>query len=225
MDNKEYPPLYLVSSEKVEPSKPSGNENLTELYGLTDLAASVARFDPVTGEKRKLRKSYKNQIADLWGKHIIPDASPHGEWSLLSLARQPRFEQSDPPRRPPTLAGLDQRSLEYALNMDPSPSTGIPGFDGALLAAPTGAAFSLPDSQQGNASGNDQATGSGGRGYTKGPFYQTHSRRNGSLNAASMTAESSNDDSTGISKRFKMKRRDVYEDGGVVKKRKKTAMS
>lgn len=32
----------------------------------------MARFDPATGEKRKLRKSYKNHISDLPGKHEVP---------------------------------------------------------------------------------------------------------------------------------------------------------
>lgn len=47
-------------------SRPHGSQNLFELYGLNDLARSVARNDPVTGEKiNKLRKSYEGHIKTL----------------------------------------------------------------------------------------------------------------------------------------------------------------
>lgn len=47
-------------------SRPHGSQNLFELYGLSDLAKSVARIDPVTGEKiNKLRKSYEGHIKAL----------------------------------------------------------------------------------------------------------------------------------------------------------------
>jgi hypothetical protein len=42
---------------------------------LTPLANAVARFDPVTGKKNTMRKSYQGHIKDLPGKNIIkPDA-------------------------------------------------------------------------------------------------------------------------------------------------------
>ena len=42
------------------------NENLIEKFGLTAVAASMARKDPVTGEKiNKLRKSYEGKIKEL----------------------------------------------------------------------------------------------------------------------------------------------------------------
>lgn len=44
-------------------SRPHGSQNLFDLYRLSDLARSVARTDPNTGEKiNKLRKSYENHI-------------------------------------------------------------------------------------------------------------------------------------------------------------------
>jgi hypothetical protein len=47
-------------------SRPHGSQNLFELYGLNALARSVARNDPVTGEKiNKLRKSYEGHIKTL----------------------------------------------------------------------------------------------------------------------------------------------------------------
>lgn len=49
-----------------EPSRPHASQNLFELYGLNDLAQSVARTDPKTGEKiNKLRKSYEGHIKAL----------------------------------------------------------------------------------------------------------------------------------------------------------------
>ena len=47
-------------------ARPHGSQNLFALYGLNDLARSVARTDPVTGEKiNKLRKSYEGHIKAL----------------------------------------------------------------------------------------------------------------------------------------------------------------
>ncbi len=48
------------------PQKPPLTSNLISLYRLQPLAASVARFDPVTGEKiNKMRKSYEGQLKTL----------------------------------------------------------------------------------------------------------------------------------------------------------------
>lgn len=55
-----------------EPSRPHASQDLFELYGLDSLARSVARTNPVTGEKtNKLRKSYEGQIKKMQiaGKH------------------------------------------------------------------------------------------------------------------------------------------------------------
>lgn len=49
-----------------QPQLPPITSNLISLYGLQPLAASVARFDPVTGEKiNKMRKSYEGQLKTL----------------------------------------------------------------------------------------------------------------------------------------------------------------
>ena len=47
-------------------SQPHPSSNLFELYNLTRLQSSVARKDPVTGEKiNRLRKSYEGKVKDL----------------------------------------------------------------------------------------------------------------------------------------------------------------
>lgn len=56
-------------------SRPSAAQDLVALYSLTPLANAVARFDPVTGKKNTMRKSYQGHIKDLPGKNIIkPDS-------------------------------------------------------------------------------------------------------------------------------------------------------
>lgn len=121
--------FYLVCDASHERGRPNACDNLTDLFGLSELASSVARFDATTGEKRKLRKSYKNQIADLPGKHTITTGSTPGTWSLYELARQPpRFGQSAP-----ALKHFDQKLLGYALSFDKTPVSGIPDFDMSLL--------------------------------------------------------------------------------------------
>ncbi len=46
-------------------SQPNPSQNLLALYGLSPLVATVARNDPLTGEKiNKLRKSYEGKIKD-----------------------------------------------------------------------------------------------------------------------------------------------------------------
>lgn len=55
-----------------QPSRPHASQDLFELYKLGPLARSVARTNPVTGEKtNKLRKSYEGQIKKMQisGKH------------------------------------------------------------------------------------------------------------------------------------------------------------
>lgn len=128
--------LYLLSDTTYPKPSPSGTQNLTKLFGLSDLAASVARFDPETNQKRKLRKSYKNQISDLPGKHSIPQGSTNSSDSILQLARQP--PRIDPNQAPPPLQpALDQDLLSRALSLDRTPATGIPDFDVSLLATPS----------------------------------------------------------------------------------------
>jgi hypothetical protein len=57
------------------PSRPSASQDLVSLYALTPLANAVARFDPGTGKKNTMRKSYQGHIKDLPGKNIIKQDS------------------------------------------------------------------------------------------------------------------------------------------------------
>ena len=58
--------LFKVSKEKIETIRPHPSQNLLRLYRLEPLASSVARNDPVTGEKiNKLRKSYEGHIKQM----------------------------------------------------------------------------------------------------------------------------------------------------------------
>jgi hypothetical protein len=58
--------LFKVSKEKIETSRPHPSQNFIRLYRLEPLASSMARNDPVTGEKiNKLRKSYEGHIKQM----------------------------------------------------------------------------------------------------------------------------------------------------------------
>lgn len=198
-------PLYLVDSNKHQLSNPSGANNLTTLYGLTNLAASVARFDPVTGERRKLRKSYKNQIADLPGKHIVPppingSSDPTiSEWSLLRQASMPPRYDAHTNTMPELRPALDDEKLNDNIIFDKTPASGIPDFDASLLAIPFG-----PSSNSAK-SGNFEENGG------------TANKKNGVVPGVG-TAESSNDDSISFRK-LKKKRTGQFEEGGRRKRR------
>lgn len=121
--------LYLVPAP-VERGQPSGSVSLVDLYGLREFANSVARQDPATGTKRKLRKSYKNHVADLPGKHPVPTQG-ESAWQLLDAALRP----------PPSSVADALRSLDFdadslARLKFQRGSGPLPGFDPKLLAAP-----------------------------------------------------------------------------------------
>ncbi|PVI08533.1 Rox3-domain-containing protein [Periconia macrospinosa] len=62
----------FLGCQSSKPSRPHASQDLFELYKLGPLARSVARTNPVTGEKtNKLRKSYEGQIKKMQiaGKH------------------------------------------------------------------------------------------------------------------------------------------------------------
>lgn len=60
------PPLHKLHTTPIAPSRPHPSQNLIQLYGLQRIQTSVARRDPVTGEKiNKLRKSYENKVKSL----------------------------------------------------------------------------------------------------------------------------------------------------------------
>jgi hypothetical protein len=86
--------LFKVAGSKCEKSRPHVSQNLFRLYSLDNLAASVARTDPTTGEKiNKLRKSYEGHIKQMQiaGKpkaqkmehvFVAPLAVPEHEWHV-----------------------------------------------------------------------------------------------------------------------------------------------
>lgn len=93
--------LFLSSEDTYEQSRPHGSQNLFRLYGLERLAKSVARTDPVTGEKiNKLRKSYEGHIKTLQiaGKPKAvkmddvfsgPLALPDEHWDATNAGKEP----------------------------------------------------------------------------------------------------------------------------------------
>ncbi|MCJ1287792.1 hypothetical protein MMC26_007144 [Xylographa opegraphella] len=87
-------PLRL--SQKVHAKQqPHPSQDLISLYGLSPLAATVARTDPITGEKiNKLRKSYEAQVKTLGlagrNKAVKTDANIAG--SLVNLMAWPEDE-------------------------------------------------------------------------------------------------------------------------------------
>ena len=75
------------------PLFPRPTTSIFPMYNLTNIAESVARQDPVTGAKKKLRKSYKGKIMDLPGKPEIPKAVPRpveGELGLEGAVQPPK---------------------------------------------------------------------------------------------------------------------------------------
>lgn len=93
--------LFLSSNETYEKARPHGSQNLFRLYGLERLAKSVARVDPVTGEKiNKLRKSYEGHIKTLQiaGKPKAvkmddvfsgPLGLPDEHWDAVNAGKEP----------------------------------------------------------------------------------------------------------------------------------------
>ncbi|KAF7538595.1 hypothetical protein G7054_g2768 [Neopestalotiopsis clavispora] len=57
-------PKYLLLRTPLKPSFPRTSDDLFEKFGLTDIAAEVARVKP-SGEKNALRKTFKGQIKSL----------------------------------------------------------------------------------------------------------------------------------------------------------------
>ncbi|KAF3000111.1 hypothetical protein E8E13_003910 [Curvularia kusanoi] len=93
--------LFLSDQETYQQSRPHGSQNLFRLYGLERLAKSVARVDPVTGEKiNKLRKSYEGHIKMLQiaGKpkavkmddiFSAPMSLPDDHWEAINSGKEP----------------------------------------------------------------------------------------------------------------------------------------
>lgn len=110
--------------ESYSRSSPVPLDNLLTMYGLEDIAQSLARTKSDGSKGVKLRKSYKNHIADLPGKHLIPPLNPIPPQLLdpgLALA-------------PHVIKEIDPALLRQALRFDKTPINGIPGFNTADLA-------------------------------------------------------------------------------------------
>ncbi|KAF8420873.1 Rox3 mediator complex subunit-domain-containing protein, partial [Tirmania nivea] len=141
-------PLHLLCQQTYKPLFPKPTTSIFPLYNLTSIAESVARQDPVTGAKKKLRKSYKGKIMDLPGKPEIPKATPRpveGELGLDGAALPPKnrsmslldmLEWPEEEWRAQKVIGKDlhaplpQDALRRALTMATGP---IPGFDPSSL--------------------------------------------------------------------------------------------
>ena len=121
-------------------SRPHTTQDLISLYNLQPLAATVARTDPVTGEKRAIRKTYKGKIKafglagrDKEVRHPEGQAGgllemaiwPTEEWHVQKVAGK-QFD-----------TGLSEDTwarLERAMTMEPGP---LPGFDASILGIDT----------------------------------------------------------------------------------------
>jgi hypothetical protein len=102
--------LFKVNREKIETSRPHPSQNFVRLYGLEPLASSVARNDPVTGEKiNKLRKSYEGQI------------------KKMQVAGKPKATKMDGVFRNLLLIPQDNWNSEHAQNREPEKTALTPG--------------------------------------------------------------------------------------------------
>jgi hypothetical protein len=89
--------LFRVARRRCDMSRPHGSQNLFHMYSLESLARSVARTDPVTGEKiNKLRKSYEGHIKQMQiagkpkaqkmdGVFSIPASIPEDHWHEMKV--------------------------------------------------------------------------------------------------------------------------------------------
>lgn len=103
---------------------PSPTQNLIALYGLEPIAKSLARSNPDGSKGVKLRKSYKNHIQDLAGKHLVPQAKP-----IPGGLLDPNLGQA-----PDIIKAINPALLNEALKFEKTSINGIPGFNTADLA-------------------------------------------------------------------------------------------
>lgn len=94
------------------------------MYGLEEIAQSLVRTKNDGTKGVKLRKSYKNHILDLPGKHQIPNARPISEHMV-----NPEYAKT-----PDVIKAINTDVLKAALNFEKTPINGLPGFDTADLA-------------------------------------------------------------------------------------------
>lgn len=116
--------ILTTCTEKYQRSSPTPLDNLLTVYGLESITKSIARTNPDGSKGVKLRKSYKNHIQDLPGKHHIPAGKPVPMALLDPLIGQ----HSD------IVKPLSPNLLDQALRFEKTSLNGIPGFDTADLA-------------------------------------------------------------------------------------------
>ncbi|KAI9841807.1 MAG: hypothetical protein M1838_003416, partial [Thelocarpon superellum] len=150
-------PLYLLGKTAHPLSEPHPTQDLMSLYKLQDLAASVARHDPLTGEKRAIRKTYKGKIKsfglagrDKEVKH--PEGQPGGLLEMAFWPAEEWYAQKVSGKNLDQGVGEDTLArLERAMAMEAGP---LPGFDASILgldapAATPGVAELMKPPQQG----------------------------------------------------------------------------
>lgn len=110
------------------PPKPPLTSDLLSLYGLQPLVASVARFDPASGEKiNKMRKSYEGQLKTLGlsGRNRAVKHEPNKGMSLRDLTLWPEEEwQNQKVSGKDIHQGLPagvMAKLDKAMQMQPGP--------------------------------------------------------------------------------------------------------
>ncbi|KAG7194677.1 RNA polymerase II holoenzyme/mediator subunit [Scheffersomyces spartinae] len=111
-------------TKRYKPSEPTPLDNLLSNYGLEPIAESLARTKVDGSKGVKLRKSYKNHILDLVGKHQIANPKPI----------QPGLLDPNLDKTPDMIKEIDINLLRRALKFDKTPVNGIAGFSIADLA-------------------------------------------------------------------------------------------
>ncbi|ODV88145.1 hypothetical protein CANARDRAFT_179151, partial [[Candida] arabinofermentans NRRL YB-2248] len=131
---------YFINPEQTyETVQPSFRSDVIQLYDLVDLSQSLARERPDGSKGVKLRKSYKNHIADLPGKHTI-----QAERTLSPVV----FGPENPDMIKPTLELFDLQQLKSVFNFEKSSIHGIPGFDSNKLAIESNDSTSKKDKKR-----------------------------------------------------------------------------
>ncbi|CDK26718.1 unnamed protein product [Kuraishia capsulata CBS 1993] len=115
---------YIDPNQTYEPMRPSFKQDLLRIYALDSVSNSVARTNPDGKKGVKLRKSYKNHITELPGKHDIPK-----DRDLSPLVFGPPREGVQP-----EIKTFDIEELKSLVSFERSSINGIPGFDPSKLA-------------------------------------------------------------------------------------------
>ncbi|MCJ1243687.1 hypothetical protein MMC30_000884 [Trapelia coarctata] len=120
-----FTPLRICQKEHAL-QRPHPSQDLLSLYGLHELVASVARVDPITGEKiNKMRRSYEGQVKafQIAGRNKavkVDEGTPGGlmdlvrwpdeEWQIQKVAGKP-LEKG--------FSGATLAKLEKAMKLEP----------------------------------------------------------------------------------------------------------